>query len=222
METYIFKQMIAVIRAEEQRRASLLETKDQEFVYDFAYDQWIFYDEPFINELCLMVLVTLNHQVERELVDFAARAADDGKEISRQQYQEKVKELRNRKGRKFWEEIENKLKLDINGKEYKSIKVLRLLANAYKHDHYMEPDKRLLDDLNLEKGVPYASLPESNDVREGLAAFIDLGKNADFCDIAEGFVDIASNFLENIRGRIKLSPFKGGPVSLFDPKTFAR
>jgi len=83
METGILKEVIAVIRAEQQRRASLLTDEDP----NFAYDHWLFKDEPFVNELCLMLLVTLRHHVERELVRLAARAADEGEEISGQQYQ---------------------------------------------------------------------------------------------------------------------------------------
>jgi hypothetical protein len=67
METGILKEVIAVIRAEQQRRASLLTDEDP----NFAYDHWLFKDEPFVNELCLMLLVTLRHHVERELVRLA-------------------------------------------------------------------------------------------------------------------------------------------------------
>jgi hypothetical protein len=52
METGILKEVIAVIRAEQQRRASLLTDEDP----NFAYDHWLFKDEPFVNELCLTSL----------------------------------------------------------------------------------------------------------------------------------------------------------------------
>ena len=105
METDILRHMIAVIKAEEQRRRALLEDEDP----NFAYDQWLFTDAPFVNELYLILLVSLRHQVERELVGLAARAADDGKEISGQQYQKRVRELRIGK-RWDWQEINNRLK----------------------------------------------------------------------------------------------------------------
>jgi hypothetical protein len=75
MEMRILKDIIAVIRAEQQRRESLLTDEEP----NFAYDQWLFTDAPFVAELCLMLLVTLRHQVERELARLAARAVGDGK-----------------------------------------------------------------------------------------------------------------------------------------------
>lgn len=216
METAILKEMIAVIEAEEQRRSSLLTDKDP----NFAYDQWLFTDAPFVNELYLMLLVSLNHQVERELVGLAARAADDGKEISGQQYQEKVKKV-NQLGKKGkWKEIKNRLKPE-SCKEWASMEALRLLANSYKHDPSIEPNDKLLDKLNIETGVNYAPLPESNSLREGLAEFIGLGKDTGYCDIAARFVDIASGFLANVQSRTRLSRVQPGRVS-FNPKDFAR
>ena len=208
MESGILKEMIAVIRAEQLRRASLLTDEDP----NFAYDQWLFKHEPFVNELCLMLLVTLRHQVERELVSLAARVSDKGEEISSRQHQDKIELLR--KGRGWdWEEIRNRLKLE-SCEGYASIEALRLLANSYKHDPSMEPDENLLKLLKLETDVKYAPLPESSSLREAFAAFIDFGKDTAYCDIAERFVDIASGFLVNVQSRIKLSRIKRGPVSL--------
>jgi hypothetical protein len=220
METVILKEMIGVIRAEQQRRASLLADQDP----NFAYDQWVFKDEPFVNELCLMLLVTLRHQVERELVRLAARAADGGGEISGQQYQEKVKQLRKRlreRPREYWKEIEDRLKLKSFCEEYKSMEALRFLANSYKHNPSMKPDKALLKSLKLETKVNYAPLPESDSLREGFAALIGFGKDADYCDIAERFIDIANDFLVKVKGQIKLIKVNWGTVSL-NPNDFAR
>jgi hypothetical protein len=216
METGILKEMIAVVRDEQRRRASLLTDQDP----NFAYDQWLFKDEPFLNELCLMMLVTLWHQVEREMVKLAARAADDVKEIGLQQYQENVRKVRETLRRKGWKTIKGKLKLE-SCEGHKSMKALRLLANSYKHDPSMVPDDKLLECLKIETGVNYAPLPESDSLREGLAAFIGLGKDTAYCDIAEQFVDIASNFLVNVQSRTKLSPVKRGGASL-KPSDFAR
>jgi len=218
MKTGILKEVIAVIRAEQQRRASLLTDEDP----NFAYDHWLFKDEPFVNELCLMLLVTLRHQVERELVRLAARAADEGEEISGQQYQEKVEQLRKRlRKRGGWNEIKDRLKLESCCEGYKSMEALRLLANSYKHDPSMEPDEDLLKLLKLETGVNYAPLPESDSLREAFAASIGLGKDTPYCDIAERFVDIARDFLVNLQSRTRLSRVKWGGVSL-KPSDFAR
>lgn len=221
MDTQILKDMIALARTEQERRTSLLNAEDP----SFAYDQWLFRDKPFLNELCLMFLVTLRHQVERELVGLAARAAEGGREISGQQYQEKVKQLRktNRKGRNIgwnWNEIEKRLKLEAC-KKYDVIEALRLLANSYKHDVPMEPAGELLTLLQLETGVNYAPLPESDSLRGGLAGFIGLGKDAGYCDIAERFVDIASDFVAEVKRRTTLSKVEWGAVSL-NPSDFGR
>jgi hypothetical protein len=63
-----------------------------------AYDQWLFTDEPFVNEMCLMVLVALRHQVERRLVFIAARVDTGQLSISRKQYQQNVISERARAG----------------------------------------------------------------------------------------------------------------------------
>lgn len=217
MDTRVLKEMITVIRAEQERRASLLMKEDS----DFAYDRWLSTDEPFVNELCIMVLVTLRHQMERQLVSLAARADNDGKEISSQQYEGKVREiregLRNPKG---WEKIKVRLSLE-SCEGYASTEVLRLLVNSYKHQPSMEPDEKLLKFLNLRTEVNYAPLPESPALKDGLATSIGLGKDAEYCDIVERFVDIASGFLANVQNRTKLSPVEWGHVSM-DPDTFSR
>ena len=208
MDTHIFREMIAVIRAEEKRRVSLLTGEDP----DFEYERWLSTDEPFVNELCLMVLVTLRHQVERELVKLAARASDDGKEISPREYDEEVQKLR--KGRGWnWETIEARLNLESCAGNA-PMKALRHLANSYKHDPSMEPDNDLLKFLNLETGDDYARLPESPALREGLATSVGLGKDAGYCDIVGRFVDIASGFLAQAQSHTKARPFKRVPTSL--------
>ena len=78
----------------------------------------------------------------------------------------------------------------------------------------------LLELLKLETEVNYAPLPESEDLRKGLADFIGLEKNTGYCDIADKFVDITSDFLVEVQSRSKLSHVKWGPVSLH-PNDFA-
>jgi hypothetical protein len=217
METGIFKEMISIIRAEQQRRVSLLAEEDP----NFAYDRWLSTDEPLVNELCLMVLVTLSHQVERELVRLSAQKAEDGEEISRQQYQEKVRQerelLRRHGGR---DRIIERLNLKLC-RDFASTEVLRFLANSYKHDPSTEPDKVLLELLKLETRVNYAPLPESHSLQKGLAAFIGLGEDADYCGILERFVEIVSGFLADVRSQTRVSPVRWDPVSL-NPDTFTR
>ncbi len=207
--------MIAIVRTEQARRTSLLKDKDP----SIAYDQWLFTDEPFLNELCLMFLVTLRHQLDRELVGLAARADAGGNEISHHQYQEKVESLQitSKKGKKRlnWKKISKTLNLT---EEDESTKALRLLSNSYKHDISMQSDKGLLELLSLETGVNYAPLPESDTLRKKLAVFIGLGEDADYCDIAEQFVDKASGLLTKVQSRIKLGRFEAS----LKPRDFAR
>ena len=210
MDTRILKDILAVIKAEQQRRASLLVDVDP----NLANDLWLFRGEPFVNELCLMLLVALNHQIEGELVRVAARATND-REISRDQYQKEVRKLARPGGR---ETINIRLKLE-SCTGHKSIQALRFLANSYKHHPSMEPNEKLLDWLNLEVGIPYAPLAESHALQEGLADFIGLGKDATFCDITEHFINIANGFLADVQKRTQMSRVQQVPVSLVD---FAR
>jgi transcriptional regulator with XRE-family HTH domain len=214
MESGTLKEIIAVIRADQQRRLLLLNDNP-----DFAYEQWIDNDEPLINELCLMLLITLRHQVERDLVGFAALAADNGKAISAQEYEERVRQLRkfNKKSQSIgwkWDDIEARLNLK-SCQEYKSVEALRLLANSYKHDPSLEPSEELKDFLDLPR-VSYLALPASGLFREKLAASIGLAEDALYCDIAECFVDLAVAFLGSVKGRIRLSTIKPRLVSATD------
>jgi hypothetical protein len=211
MDARILKDIIAVIKTEQQRRASLLTDEDP----NIADDQWLFTDAPFVNELCLMLLVTLRHHVERELVRLAARA-DDGKEISGQQYRDKVRDLRDQvRSAKGWKTISTKLKLN-SCAEYTCMEALRLLSNSYKHDPFLEPDENLLQSLKLKAGVNYAPLSESDSLQEGLAVLVGLGKDAVYCDTAERFVDKASIFLADVEKRTNFSRVKREPISLAD------
>jgi hypothetical protein len=218
MEFGSFKEMISVIRSEQQRRASLLNDQDPS-----AIDQWMYEDRPFVNELCLILLVALWHQVEREVVGLAARAWDDTAKISRQQYEgnrEKVQDIL-RSEKKGWKAIGAKLELQ-SCDGYGPLKdVLRLLANSYKHDPSTRAVQKLLKNLSLDTTLKYASLPESDGVREGFATLIGLGKDADYCDIAEKFVDIANIFLVCVaeKNRTRLSQVIPNRVS-FLPKDF--
>ena len=215
MDTRLVKNIVGVIRNEQQRRVSLLEDMHPEV----ADDQWLFRDLPFVAELCLMLLVAMRHQVERELISFAARAADDGREITPQQYQERVKELRQSGGKGWnWKVIHARVKLKSCEGE-RQIEALRLLANSYKHDPSKKPDEDLLRLLNLETDVTYAPLPESDGLQEGLALFIGLEKDADYCDITETFMTIVGRFIEDVQKKTQLSRVRWGGASLTD---FAR
>lgn len=212
MQSDILREMIDIVRKEENRRASLL-TNDNP---DFAYDQWSFTHEPFVNELCLLLLVGLRHQVERALLSLAARAADDGKDIADQTYNQRVTELKGESN--TWKLIESRLGLE-SCKEWKIMQLLRHLSNSYKHDFSGAPSNDLLKSLKLGTEVNYAPLPESQAVKESIARYIGLQDNASYCDISQRFVDKAMEFLDNVQKRNRLSNVRRKPVSL-KPKTF--
>jgi hypothetical protein len=215
LESYNLKGIIEVIRIEQDRRASLLRADDS----DFTYDQWRFNDLPFVNEMCLMLLVTLRHEVERELIGLAALAAQKDEEISNKQYWENVDQLR--KGKRWnWKKINERLNLEIV-EQYRIMDALRHLVNLYKHDPSKSPNKELLKLLSLPTNVTYSSLSESDSLREGFAVYIGLEKDAGYCDIAEKFVNIANEFTSNIQSRSKLSRVKRSPV-LLDARHSAR
>src|SRR5947209_17323848 len=127
MDTKVAKATIDVIRRERKRRRSRLPDHS-----DAAYDQWLFWDSPFVNELCLMVLVAIHHQIERELIQVAAQKTDDGKPLSRAAYQERLR-IERGKWKSDRKSTITKLKLDSFPGWNRDLEALRQLANSYKH-----------------------------------------------------------------------------------------
>src|SRR5829696_9616736 len=91
-DTTVAKNVIRVIKIERGNRLAHLEKEDPEV----ARALWIGDDEPFINELCLMLLVAIHHHVERELTRLAARVTSDQRELEAEQYEQKLEEERKR------------------------------------------------------------------------------------------------------------------------------
>jgi len=214
MDFDIAREMIGVIGTERQRRSDQL--KDYEDP-DAAHDRWLFTDEPFINDMCLMVLVALHHQVERELVFLAASArARVGPAITRKQYQENVASLRKQvRGKSGYEDLVATLSLNAFKEWNASMKTLQLLANCLKHEPTQKPDKQLLGHLSLPPKpagplvVCYMPLSESESFREGLAVSVNLPKDADYCTIAQTFVNLADQFLKGVRQQTSLAEVTG-------------
>jgi hypothetical protein len=180
---------------EQQRRFTILEKVDA----DVAYDQWLFTDEPFLNELCLMLLVAVRHQVEQELMRLSARVNDDAVTSIREHQkaaQDERQQWNTRDGKK---KIITRLKLESISGWKSSMRTLQLVADNYKHSPLLKPDKKLLDHLGLDQTVTYGPLPESGRLREGLAAKINLPKDSSYCDIVEEFLIRAEQFLEEVK-----------------------
>lgn len=216
MRTGILKDMVEVIKGEQLRR----EAKTEEVDPSYGYDLWQFTELPFVNELYLMIMFALHHQVERELIKIAAKVGHPvGKEMSAIEYisalQQERESLRHGDG---WKCLSAKLKLQ-HDFESDCMNILRLLANSYKHDPYLEPDKELLKLLKAKTDVKYDTLPESNALREKLATFVGLEKDVSYCYIAERFIEIADQYLKAVESRLVLSQIKPRHVSLL-PKDF--
>jgi hypothetical protein len=165
----------------------------------------MFTDEPFVNEMCLMVLVALRHGIERSLISFAART-NPASLMSRTQYQQNLVKQQKLFGRNDgWAHLLKVLNLKPTPECEKSLETLRLLANCYKHQAAKVPSTKLLTHLGLPLVpqepfvVEYMSLPESRAFRVGLAMSVNLSKDADYCAIVEKFVEIANQFLDDAR-----------------------
>ena len=217
MDARVLKDMVATVRAERRRRKQPLTGEDD----DSPHDRWLFVDEPFVNELCLVLLVALRHELERELVRFAARSRDDGRQIGGKRYEQTVREAReDLRKRGGWGRLAETLKIK-SCAGYTELEALRLLANSYKHDPWKGPSRDLLQLLRLDANANYARLAESDALREKLAVLIGLEAGADYCEIADRFVDVASEFVSGVQKHVKLSPIRRGPISL-NPSDFAR
>ncbi len=214
MDSHIGKQMIEVIRSERQRLADQLTILDRED-HDNAWEEWLFTVEPFINDMCLMVLVALRHQIERELVLVAARV-NSGATIDIRQYRQNVKLQRDQlKKKDGWKNLIATLNLDSFTEWAHSMKTLQLLSNCLKHEPMQGPDDDLLRHLNLPLKpigpmiVGYLPLAESSCFREGLAASMDLPTDTDYCAIVDAFVDATNQFLVKVREHSSLAKISG-------------
>jgi len=197
MDTMVAEEMLRMIKAEHDRRVEHLPEED-------GYDQWIFIDEPFVNELCLTLLVAIRHQVERELVLIAARVTNGGRELEGEQYTQRIqKERDNLKKHDGWKDIAAKLHLGTFHEWGASMETLRLLANSYKHDPWAVPDEKLLKHLGLSLEVTYKTLSESDDLKKGLAASLNLQSDADYCDISDELLTRAGRFITEVKKTLK-------------------
>ena len=206
MNIGFIRQAIDAIRVERDRRSNEPQNEDPDVA-----QQWAFEDEVFINDMCLMMLVALRHEVERELLSLAARVGG-GHAITRKQHEHNLEIQRmTLKKRDGWKKLIETLKLE-SFAEWESIEALRRLANCLKHEPTREPDKELLQHLRLPLLPPgnhmvgYLPLPESDCFRKGLAGYLKLSTDTDYCLIADTFADLANQFVESVRRKTNLSP----------------
>jgi len=179
-----------------------------------AYDQQTFYDTPFVNELCLLVLLFIWHRTEKELLSIAALSTErDNSPISRDDYRNEVvrlEQLRQKKGEK--KELSKLLPLD--QRDWALLDVLRLLANSYKHDTFNKPSKQLLNRLGLPESVNYAPLSESGAVWFGLSKFLGVSDKATSSEIVDALRKSCDQILFSMRSGTRLRSFKHERVPL--------
>jgi hypothetical protein len=201
MDFRVAREMIGIIKTERQDRLDRLKNDNQ----DEAFHQWADIDEPFINDMCLMVLVALHHQLERELVFRAARA-NRGFPMTWDQCQEGELKLQKRlSDRKSSNAAWSDLRANLNLVTFpRWMETLRLLANSFKHGLWQQPNKALLDHLRLPPKpegpliVDYAPLSQSRRFRSGLAASLGLANDADYCAITEAFMALIDELLWDV------------------------
>lgn len=204
---------LSVIKAEEQRRRTSLLWDGHPEAAEAAYEQWLSIDVPFVNELCLVFLVALRHHVERCVLHFAACAELNGQPIKKAEYERRVAELqRPRSHTVDWDTVQKRLKLT-GCAQYETVEVLRLLGNAYKHDPSMRPSPALLKHLKLDPNLGYAQIPESGELQQGLASIAGLPEDADYCNIAQRFVERVQEFLQDVQAHNLLSRVLWGKAS---------
>jgi hypothetical protein len=191
MNTAVATAAIQVLRDEAQRILARFEADDPEQ----GYERWLWEGQRFIADLALSILLAIHHEIERDLVLLAARSRDNGRRLTVAEYQERVKQERESlKGSKGHKALVTRLGL-MTLADWRSIELLRLLSNSYKHNPEAEPDSKLLAFLYLERGVPYAPIAESDAVRKGLLTFLDLPDEGDFCDVADELLTRSARFV---------------------------
>lgn len=110
---------------------------------------WVLLDRPFINELCLMLMVWLRHELERELVKLVARKTSDGKDLTQDQYWQAVDDWQEdlRRDSSKWKTVTRELELSVFSEEMKIMEALKRVSNLYKHSPWTTPDEDLLSHL---------------------------------------------------------------------------
>jgi hypothetical protein len=173
----------------------------------------MFTDLPFLHDLCILYLVAVRHHIERLLLFYAACALGHGNKIQRSEFEAEQKILLAMPASKRWKEIDRRLQPK-NCARYRSVEALRMFANSYKHDPRLQPDTELVRYLGLDEKLVYEPIPESFELKKGLARIVGLQDDCRFSEITERFVEDADEFLKDVQARNVLSPVNWGRVSL--------
>lgn len=208
MNAGLIRSMLTVIALEEETRESIPANEEE---LQFGYDEWREEHLPFVNSMYLLVMVSIWHYVERELVRMAARVGDPVSKISFEDYKHAITKM-GKPGQ--LKRLKGILRLS-DYSEWNTLDVLRLLANSYKHDPFDKPKRELLEalHLHLDPKANYRELNQSPALCDAFCSFLGLGVEAQYKDVARSYVDIAETFLNAVRTNTPLRHRKGGRVS---------
>lgn len=200
------RNLLGVIREERKARLEKLDS----LLAEHQADVWWIHEEPVINELYLMLLVSIRHQLERGLVFLSARRDADRQELTVEELEQCVQDERKAlwDKKKGWVRLEKRLKLKEHPEWSRGLKALQLLANSYKHDPLPGPDRALLKHRSLDCEIPYASLSESREFRAGLARYLGLQEGSNYSEITEFFLQLVEDFLGKLRESLSLAEVK--------------
>jgi hypothetical protein len=214
MDVKLIRSVIQMIKGEKKRRISKL-PRDSD---DAARDRYFFTDMPFVNELYLMLIVAMWHQIERELVCLAARVDGNTNEMTWDDYKNGVNALADKHPKERWSIVGSRLRLRTFS-DHKTLELLQNLANSYKHDPFGRPGKKLLECLSLPTNAHYAPLPARKDTAEPLCKALSIDKEEGYAGIAFAFLKSAERFLAELNRDTKLRPIKRRSATL-NPKLF--
>jgi len=217
MNTKLIKSLIELVKAEELSRENARSSMSP----DAADVQATFNDTPLTNELYLLVLLFVSHDVEKEIVLLAAlSASQDTSPITRDDYRKEANRIGGLGLEKKKKELEKRLPA-LDQRAWDLLDLLRLLANSLKHDPFDKPSGVLLKRLGLSENMNYASLYESGAVRFGLGKFLGIGDDAAFSEIVEAICKSCDRVLFMLRAATPLRSFEYERVSL-NPDSFER
>jgi hypothetical protein len=218
MNTNLIKSLIELVKAEELSR----ENARSLMPADAADYQATFRDTPLTNELYLLVLLFIWHEIEKEIVLIAALSgSQDASPITRDDYRKKVTRLEKLNQDRRKRELE-KLLPALDPRAWDLLDVLRLLANSFKHDPFDKPKGVLIERLGLPKNMNYAPMSESGAVRFGLAKFLGIGDDASFSQIVDAVCKSCDRILLALRAGTPLRSFDTGERVSLNPDTFER
>lgn len=218
MNAKLIKSLIELVKTEELSRENARSSMSP----DAADCQATFYDTPLTNELYLLVLLFMWHEIEKEILLLAALSGSQATSpITRDEYRKEVVRLETLRPDKRKKELEKRLPALDQG-AWDLLDVLRLLANSFKHDPFDKPSDVLLKRLGLPENMNYAPLSESGAVRFGLGRFLGIGEGVEFSEIVDAVRKFCDRILFMLRAGTHLRSFEMGERVSLNPDGFER